>query len=94
MAAVAACPITIVKTRMEYSGVGAHAYSGTLQALRSIWRTEGMAGLYAGLGPTALSQAPFSALYYMFYTRLQVCSAPHLPALAGWPRLLCGGAGW
>ena len=37
-----------------------------------MWRTEGLRGMYAGLGPTALSQAPFSALYYMFYTRLQV----------------------
>lgn len=51
---------------------GGHAYTGTLHALSSMWRTEGLRGMYAGLGPTALSQAPFSALYYMFYTRLQV----------------------
>lgn len=72
LAAVAACPFTIIKTRMEYSGAGGHAYTGTLQALSSIWRTEGVRGMYAGLAPTALSQAPFSALYYLFYTRLQV----------------------
>lgn len=72
LAAVAACPFTIVKTRMEYSGAGGHAYTSTMHALSSIWRTEGLRGMYAGLGPTALSQAPFSALYYMFYTRLQV----------------------
>ncbi|KAL4853316.1 Mitochondrial glycine transporter [Chlorella vulgaris] len=71
LAAVAACPFTIIKTRMEYSGAGGHAYTGTLQALSSIWRTEGVRGMYAGLAPTALSQAPFSALYYLFYTRLQ-----------------------
>ncbi|EFN55963.1 hypothetical protein CHLNCDRAFT_145279 [Chlorella variabilis] len=71
LAAVAACPFTIVKTRMEYSGAGGHAYTSTMHALSSIWRTEGLRGMYAGLGPTALSQAPFSALYYMFYTRLQ-----------------------
>jgi len=72
MAAVAACPVTIVKTRMEYSGTGGHAYRGTLHALSEIWRTEGLRGMYRGIGPTALSQAPFSALYYLFYTRLQV----------------------
>lgn len=47
-------------------------YRGTIHALQHLWRSEGVRGLYAGLGPTALSQAPFSALYYMFYTRLQV----------------------
>jgi solute carrier family 25 protein 38 len=91
LAAVAACPFTIVKTRMEYSGAGAHAYRGTLHALSSIWRAEGLRGMYRGLGPTALSQAPFSALYYMFYTRLQVglrgpAALEHARLVqAGWP---------
>jgi hypothetical protein len=72
------CPITVVKTRMEYvraAGVGGTVpqYTSTLHALRSIARVEGVAGLYRGLAPTMLSNAPFSALYYMFYTRLQVC---------------------
>lgn len=71
LAAVAACPFTIVKTRMEYSGAGGHAYRGTAHALGEMWRAEGLRGMYRGIGPTALSQAPFSALYYMFYTRLQ-----------------------
>ena len=57
---------------LPHLSAGGHAYRGTLHALSSIWRHEGVRGLYAGLGPTALSQAPFSALYYMFYTRLQV----------------------
>ncbi len=76
LAAVAACPITLVKTRMEYGGAGGHAYRGTLHALGEIWRTEGLRGMYRGIGPTALSQAPFSALYYMFYTQLQARQAP------------------
>ncbi len=76
LAAVAACPITLVKTRMEYSGAGGHAYRGTLHALGEIWRTEGLRGMYRGIGPTALGQAPFSALYYMFYTQLQASGQP------------------
>lgn len=76
LAAVAACPITLVKTRMEYVGAGGHAYRGTLHALGEIWRADGLRGMYRGIGPTALSQAPFSALYYMFYTQLQAGGLP------------------
>lgn len=76
MAAVVSCPITVVKTRMEYIGSqGAPStvpvYKNTLHALKTIARQEGFRGLYKGLGPTILSNTPFSALYYMFYTRLQ-----------------------
>lgn len=80
MAAVVSCPITVVKTRMEYvanSGSPVvHRYQGTFQALKSIAKSEGVAGLYRGLGPTVLSNAPFSALYYTFYTRLQSRLSP------------------
>ena len=75
MAACISCPVTVVKTRMEYGGANAYTYSNTLHALGSIARSEGLRGLYRGLGPTMLSNAPFSALYYMFYTRLQVRGA-------------------
>ncbi|PNG99010.1 Solute carrier family 25 member 38, partial [Tetrabaena socialis] len=34
-------------------------------------RTEGVRGLFRGLGPTVLINAPYSGLYYMFYTRLK-----------------------
>ena len=42
-----------------------------MAALASIARTERLPGLYRGLGPTILSNAPFSALYYMFYNSLR-----------------------
>ena len=44
---------------------------GTFSALRSIAQQEGLAGIYRGIGPTILTNAPFSALYYMFYTGLK-----------------------
>ena len=34
-------------------------------------RKESLSGLFRGLGPTVLTNAPFSALYYMFYKQLQ-----------------------
>ncbi|CAL8469258.1 g8799 [Coccomyxa elongata] len=69
-AAAATCPFTVVKTRMEYAGSRVQ-YTGTLSALRSISRVEGIGGLFRGLGPTILTNAPFSAFYYLFYTSLQ-----------------------
>ncbi|EIE21162.1 mitochondrial carrier, partial [Coccomyxa subellipsoidea C-169] len=56
-AAAVTCPFTVVKTRMEYAG--------------SSVQTEGLRGLFRGLGPTILTNAPFSAFYYLFYTSLQ-----------------------
>ena len=42
-----------------------------------------MAGLFRGLGPTIVTNAPYSAFYYLFYTSLQqgmqqVCSIAEL----------------
>ena len=42
-----------------------------MDAFRSIARQESPAGLFRGLGPTVLTNAPFSALYYMFYRQMQ-----------------------
>ncbi|GIM07497.1 hypothetical protein Vretimale_11585, partial [Volvox reticuliferus] len=40
-------------------------------ALSTILRMEGVRGLCRGLWPTVLTNAPYSGLYYMFYTRLK-----------------------
>lgn len=133
VAATALCPVTLVKTRMEYGGPGnvlyrvrpaagptcsqhvqpgrgmtkdaqgtchhanehwqlsEHAPAGhsghfadpaqepsgasglqsTWDALSTIVRTEGPRGLFRGVVPTVATNAPFSALYYMFYKNLQ-----------------------
>lgn len=71
LAALVACPITVVKTQMEYTGPGAVQYRGTVDAMSSIMRQRGVRGLFSGVGPTLLSNAPFSAIYYVFYTQMQ-----------------------
>lgn len=44
---------------------------GMMSALGTIARTEGMGGLFRGLGLTILTNAPYSAFYYLFYTSLR-----------------------
>lgn len=42
-----------------------------MDGLIQIARAEGVSGLYRGLVPTVVTNAPFSALYYMFYIQMQ-----------------------
>ena len=44
---------------------------GTVHALRTIAASEGASGLLRGFWPTVISNAPFSALYYMLYSDLR-----------------------
>ena len=39
--------------------------------ITSIARQEGAVGLFRGLGPTVITNAPYSAFYYLFYTSLK-----------------------
>lgn len=64
-------PVAVVKTRLEWAAKGTTPYKGTLHALRSIAATEGLASLYSGLLPTILRDAPFSGLYFAFFTSLR-----------------------
>lgn len=66
MSGVVLIPITVVKTRFE-SGV--YGYNSLGSALKEIYRTEGLRGMTCGLVPTLFRDAPFSGLYFMFYTQ-------------------------
>ncbi|KAI5075327.1 hypothetical protein GOP47_0009403 [Adiantum capillus-veneris] len=87
------CPITVLKTRMEYEAMSGVRYPNTMKALVLIARTEGLKGLYSGLVPTILRDAPYSGLYLLLYstTRRTISEwqdsrrSPHMPVnfLAG-----------
>ena len=55
---------------------------GTFHAMASIVRGSGIRGLFKGWGPTVLANAPFSAVYYSFYTNIRT----RLEAVSMWPR--------
>ncbi|XP_025833105.1 mitochondrial glycine transporter A isoform X2 [Agrilus planipennis] len=69
MSAGALIPITVVKTRYE-SGV--YQYESVGSALRHIYHTEGLKGMTCGLIPTLVRDAPYSGLYFMFYTQMKL----------------------
>lgn len=50
--------------------------------MASIVRESGPRGLFKGWGPTVLANAPFSAVYYSFYTNIRT----RLEAVSMWPR--------
>jgi solute carrier family 25, member 38 len=65
------------------AAAAAPRYRNTFHALATIAREEGgLRGLFRGAGPTVMTNAPFSALYYLFYTRLQAALGPAANAAA------------
>jgi solute carrier family 25 protein 38 len=67
VAAVLLNPITVVKTRMEYSsGVTS---KGLVSTLSAVAKKEGAKGLFSGLGSTVARDAPFSGLNLLVFTQ-------------------------
>jgi hypothetical protein len=74
-------PFDVVKTRMQLGAnprlssggnvTSSTNYTGTFSALGTIWRSEGVAGLYSGYRACIVSDCSVSALQFMFYERLK-----------------------
>lgn len=48
---------------------GRFGYGSVYGALKNIYQTEGVRGMFSGLTATLLRDAPFSGIYLMFYTQ-------------------------
>lgn len=68
VAVVTMIPFTVLKTRYES---GEFKYKNMFRGLITIYKLEGVKGLFSGLTPTLLRDVPFSGLYFMFYTQLK-----------------------
>ncbi|XP_067147432.1 mitochondrial glycine transporter isoform X2 [Apteryx mantelli] len=66
VAGICMLPVTVVKTRYESGRFG---YGSVYGALKNIYQTEGVRGMFSGLTATLLRDAPFSGIYLMFYTQ-------------------------
>lgn len=68
VAVITMLPFTVLKTRYES---GEFRYNNMCNGITSIYRVDGVKGLFSGLIATLLRDVPFSGLYFMFYTQLK-----------------------
>lgn len=74
-------PISLIKTKMEATGSYMLAPGSNIAAVaRAIVRERGMRGLWRGMLPTILSNAPFSGIYYCVYNELKKTAAKRFDA--------------
>ncbi|KAM5348016.1 hypothetical protein ACJ41O_007840 [Fusarium nematophilum] len=73
-ASIVYVPSEVLKTRLQLQGrynnphfISGYNYHGTLDAARTIYRTEGAAALFYGYKATLYRDLPFSALQFMFW---------------------------
>ncbi|EJC97996.1 mitochondrial carrier [Fomitiporia mediterranea MF3/22] len=69
VASVATCPLDVIKTKLQAQRVrhGDRAYKGVFGTAKHILYTDGVRGLYRGLGPTILGYLPTWAIYFAVY---------------------------
>lgn len=68
-------PIDVTKERLQIQEKqGPGSYRGSLHAITTIFRTEGVSGIYRGYAATLASFGPFSAFYFTFYEQIKQIS--------------------
>jgi hypothetical protein len=80
-ASIVYVPSEVLKTRLQLQGrynnphfVSGYNYRGTLDAARTIVRSEGTSALFHGYKATLYRDLPFSALQFMFWEQFQAWS--------------------
>ncbi|XP_045781760.1 solute carrier family 25 member 35-like isoform X1 [Maniola jurtina] len=75
MVALAICPLDVVAVRLYNQGPAAKGellYKGVFDCLSKTYRTEGLHGLYKGLGPLYLRIAPHTTLSLVIWDMLNI----------------------
>lgn len=63
-------PFEVIKQQMQ-----AGLYKSTYETFRSIRRTQGLKGLYAGFFPTLMREVPFDGIQFVLWERLKTLQA-------------------
>jgi len=78
---IVTCPLDVIKTKLQAQGgfipvkkQGGHVghpkmYNGLVGTARTIWRTEGIRGMYRGLGPIVMGYLPTWAVWFTVYNK-------------------------
>ena len=92
-------PMELAKTRMQTQGQGTKAtkstklrYKGPVDCIKQIYLTDGIRGVYRGLGITVMREAPSFGMYFLSYEYLcRFFESADGSQLGTAPLLLAGG---
>lgn len=77
-------PLDVVRARLAFQVTGEHVYTGIVNTLSIIFKTEGgMRALYKGLSPTIIGMIPYSGLSFYVFERLKHLSLEYIPNICG-----------
>lgn len=76
------CPLDVIKTKLQAQGgfkksgdgvkTTTAAYRGVQGTAATIWKEDGLRGMYRGLGPMLLGYVPTWAVYLTVYNKSQI----------------------
>lgn len=69
-------PYQVIRTRLQMYDAE-RTYKGTSDAIVQVWRKEGLAGFYKGLGPNLLRVLPSTWVTFLVYEKTKMY-IPHL----------------
>lgn len=80
---IVSCPLDVIKTKLQAQGgfrkhisheegrLAPRVYHGVRGTAKTIWREDGVRGMYRGLGPMLLGYIPTWAVYLTVYNSSQ-----------------------
>jgi len=65
-------PFDLIKQRLQVQGtLKEKQYTGPIDALKKVWKYEGVRGLFTGYIPSLFRDVPFAALYFCTYETMK-----------------------
>lgn len=86
---IVTCPLDVIKTKLQAQGGftpvakgGGHVghpklYNGLFGTASTIWKTEGLRGMYRGLGPIVMGYLPTWAVWFTVYNKAKGTLSQH-----------------
>eukprot|EP00929_Paragymnodinium_shiwhaense_P064355 TRINITY_DN32225_c0_g1_i2.p1 TRINITY_DN32225_c0_g1~~TRINITY_DN32225_c0_g1_i2.p1 ORF type:complete len:291 (+),score=37.41 TRINITY_DN32225_c0_g1_i2:65-937(+) len=73
-----ATPMELVRSKLQVQYEGKRVYSGNIDCIRSLYRSEGLAGLYRGNLSMMLREGPAFGIYFTTYEATKRACCPEL----------------